>query len=221
MIAVILYQVHLVGNDDHGAVFSLFEEFDVAFLVKTMVPHGHGFVDQETVEFHRHGDGKGQSCGHSGGVTLDGFVEVSPQFGKVFHKGNAVLEVDVVDPTDQPDIVPPRQTALKGSPESEGPGNGAMSFDGPGMRRFRPTDEADQGGFTRSIATQDSPPFSFPDFQADFVEHLPLGLAMVDGVAFADLLEFKYGCHHTVTRRIASWVNKSPMKVITRLAIIV
>lgn len=219
MVAVIPNQVHLVGDDDHGAVFSLVEEFLVAFLVKTMIPHGHGFVNQETVKFHGHGDGEGQSCGHSGGVAFDGFVEVGAQFGKIFHKGNTVLEVDVVDPTDQSDIVPPRQTALKGPPESEGPGDRAVFGDASRMGRFCPTDEADQGGFTGSIASQDSPAFAFPDFQADVVEHLPLGFTMVDGVAFANLLEFEDGGGHTVTRRIASWVSSKPIKVITRLAI--
>jgi hypothetical protein len=58
-------------------------------------------VDQETVEFNHHGDGKCQSGTHAGGIGLDRFVKIFSQLGKIENKGDFVINRHSVDATNK------------------------------------------------------------------------------------------------------------------------
>jgi len=176
--------VLVVRDDDKGAVGSLDHQLLAAFLGEATVSHGHDLVDQVAVELDGHGDGKGQSCLHPGGVSPDRLPEVSAQLGEVLDEGYLVLDRLAVDPANELEVIESCQLSLKGPAEGERPGEAHSTVDLTARWCFRSADESDEGGFARSIATQK--PYLLPalDPEGDPVEDR--ALTSTNGILFCD-----------------------------------
>ena len=65
-IAMISHIYRIMRDDDHRTIFTFFEKFYTAFLVKTTIANSYDFIDQETIKLHHHANGESQSGTHAG-----------------------------------------------------------------------------------------------------------------------------------------------------------
>ena len=113
MIAVFTHIVGIMGDQDHGAVFTFFKEFYTAFLMESAIAYRDDFIDQETVELDCHRNRKRQPGAHAGRIFFYGFAQVGTQFRKFFNIRNRSLYVCTINTAYEPQIIQAGQTALK------------------------------------------------------------------------------------------------------------
>jgi len=90
-------EASIMRYDDHCSIRALFEEFNVALLVKTSVPNSDNFVDEETIKFHNHRYSECQPRPHALRIRPHRLFEVKTKFGEFFNKINVVMIFNTVD----------------------------------------------------------------------------------------------------------------------------
>ena len=83
-------------------------------------------------------------------------MHVAAQFCEILHVGDLVLDADVVNAADKPEVVHARERALETAAQGKRPGNAHAAVDGSFVRILRAADEADEGGLPRAVATEDA-----------------------------------------------------------------
>ena len=74
--------VGVVRDQDEGSVLALMKQLDVASFVKASVTDHHRLVDQETIEFNRHRQCKGEARQHPVGVMQYRLAKVNTELGE-------------------------------------------------------------------------------------------------------------------------------------------
>jgi hypothetical protein len=100
-LASLTHKRWIVRNKNHRSVFSFFEQFIFAARSKAVVAHGTNFIDKEAIEIHSKGNAKSQARAHAGRIVLYGLSQITPQFCKIFQKGDLVIGVYTVHPADK------------------------------------------------------------------------------------------------------------------------
>jgi len=162
--------VLVVGDDDEGAVGSLHHELLMALLTKASIPHGHDLVDEVAVELDGHGDGKRQSGHHPGRVGSNWLLKVAAKLGEVLDEGDLVLDRLAVDSANELEVIESGQLSLEGPAKGERPGEAHAAYDLTARGCLRSSDEAYEGGLTRSVSPKKADLLAPLDPKGDAVE---------------------------------------------------
>ena len=184
--------VLVVRDDDESAVGPLDHELFAALLGEAVIPHGHHLVDEVAVELNGHGDGKSQLSHHPGGIGPHRFPEVASQLGEVLDEGDLVLDRLAVDTADELEVIESGQLSLKSSPECQRPGETHPANDRPARRGLPSTDQSDEGGLARSVASQEADLLPALDPKGDPVEDR--ALASTNGILLCDFPKLNHPC---------------------------
>lgn len=100
-LAALAHKTRVVGNENHGPIFALLEQFVLATCSKPVVTHGANFIDEKAVEIYGQRYAKSQARAHAGRIVLYWFSQITPQFCKIFQEWDLVIGVYTVHPADK------------------------------------------------------------------------------------------------------------------------
>src|ERR1022692_4710045 len=123
VLAIQFDDVGVVRDQDEGSVLALMKQLDVTSFVKASVADHHRLVDQETIEFDRHRQCKGEARQHSVGVMQYWLSKVDAELGEFLNKRYQRLVIDSVHAADELQIVETGQVGLESATECQRPGD--------------------------------------------------------------------------------------------------
>jgi hypothetical protein len=191
VVTVIFDEARAMGDDDHGLVSALLEEFDLTPCREASVTNRHDLIDEIAVEVDDHGEGEGQSGAHPGRVKAHGLTEVFTQFGKVLDVVKFVFEGYSIDPTDEAEVVQAGQMSLKTTGKGQGPRDAHVAADEAFGRGLRSAEKPDQGGLPAAITAEHAKTLPAMHGKVHPVEHGVV--AGLQRIALGDVVEEDQG----------------------------
>ena len=177
-------------DHDESAVLALYEQLVVAALVKADIPGDHCLIDQEAIELNSHGQCERQARHHPVRVVQHRLAEVHTEFSKILDERHQRLVVDRVDAADELEVVQPREVGVKGTGESQGPGDAHLPMNATGRGALGTAQQPNQGRFAGAVAADDSQVLTPPQLEADILEYAPATLTGF--VVLGDLIDDKH-----------------------------
>jgi hypothetical protein len=148
---VSMNMMRFMGHKYKCPIFALLEKLYVAFFMESAVPDSDDLVNEETVEIHRHGDGKREACAHTRGVGSDRLVQVFTELGKILNEWQRLLKMSTINPADKPQIVRSGETSLETAGKRKGPRDPHLANNPAATGGFCTANNANQCAFSGTI----------------------------------------------------------------------
>ena len=113
-------------------------------LPESSIAGGRNLINQIAVEFYRQRCSEGQPRHHAGGISGNRLVHIRTELCEVLHEVENLLDIILIDPSNEPDIVGSRQGSVKGRNIAQRSGCGHRLVDASRRGMLHPREQAHQ-----------------------------------------------------------------------------